>query len=154
MTCTPLSSCTFHSFPFCVSRPGKEQLRSAYFAFPMVDSKVLLKGIHVPVDSSMLQIAVDETDKYFVFDAGFKVPSEEEPSGEFTPSLLVSKDPLAKIQGSEVVKCQDFMLAGIGCKMQRGYFVRFAHPKKPSSFVIWSGYVNMAKPQIQMQGNY
>lgn len=119
----------------------------------MVDTKVLLRSIAVPVDSQLL--TVDETDKYFVFEAtGFKVPCEEEPSGEFTPTLLVSKEPLTKIQGTEAaIKSPDFMLAGVGsCNLQKGYFVRFVHPKHPSTFVIWSGYVNMTKPQIQMQG--
>ena len=40
-------------------RPGKEQLRSAYFAYPLVDTKALLKCIVVPVDASMLQALSD-----------------------------------------------------------------------------------------------
>lgn len=136
-------------------RPGKEHVRSAYYAFPMVDTKVLLRSICVPLDSALL--TEDESGKYFAFNAtGFKVPCDDEdiePSGEFSPSLLVSKEPLTKVQGSHDVRSPDFMLAGVGCKMQKGYFVRFVHPKHPSTFVIWSGYVNMAKPQIQMQGN-
>lgn len=133
-------------------RPGKEHVRSAYYAYPMVDTKVLLKSIAVPVDPTTL--VVDETDKYFVFEkTGFKVPNDDEPSGEFMPTLLVSKKPLTKISGAEEIKSPDFMLAGVGaCKLNKAYFVRFVHPKQPSSFVIWSGYVNMAKPQIQMNG--
>ena len=37
-------------------RPGREHVKSAYSAYPLVDSKVLLKGVAVPVDSSMLQV--------------------------------------------------------------------------------------------------
>lgn len=37
-------------------RPGIEHVRSAYFAFPLVDSKILLKSIAVPVDHTMLQV--------------------------------------------------------------------------------------------------
>ena len=136
-----------------ICRPGKEHLRSSYFAYPLVDTKVLLASIAVPIDPATSLVTVD--DKYFAFDAGFKVPNGED--DEFTPQLLLSKDPLTKINSkSSNIPSPDFMMvASTGSfQLQRAYFARFVHPKHPGNFIIWSGFVNMSKPQIQMQGTH
>lgn len=97
---------------------------------------------------------VDESEKYFAFETGFRVPSEEE-DGDFSPMLLISKDPFLKVPGDKsTVPSPDFMLCSstAGFALARAYFARFVHPKHQDKMVIWSGYINMSKPQIHMQG--
>jgi hypothetical protein len=57
-------------------RPGKEQLRSIYYGFPLVDTRILLEGIKLPasVDAPEEALMVDETENYFVFETNFEVP--------------------------------------------------------------------------------
>lgn len=135
-------------------------MRSAYFAYPLVDTKVMLRSIVVPVDSAMLQ--VDESEKYFAFEAGFKVSSppsstEEEEQQEFTPLLLISKDPFVKVNpDGKPLPSPDFMLCSSSSSfaLPKAYFARFVHPGFQHKMILWSGYVNMGKPQIHMQGNF
>lgn len=76
---------------------------------------------------------VDETERYFAFEAGFRVPNEEE--GEFMPLLLISKDPFTKVNpDGKSLASPDFMLcsAGTGSSafaLSKAYFARFVHPK-------------------------
>ena len=96
---------------------------------------------------------MDDTERFFAFDAGFRIPHEEE--GDFTPLLLISKDPFTKVNpAGRALPSPDFMLcaSSTSFSMARAYFVRVVHPKHQSTMISWSGYVNMGKPQIQMQG--
>jgi hypothetical protein len=52
-------------------RPGKEHLKSMYYGYPLIDTRILLRSIGVPVDPESL--TVDETENYFVFETDFEV---------------------------------------------------------------------------------
>ena len=53
-------------------RTGKDQIKSMYHGFPLINTRELLGSIVVPVDSESL--TVDESENYFVFETGFSVP--------------------------------------------------------------------------------
>jgi hypothetical protein len=152
-------------------RPGKEHIKSMYYGFPVVDTKILLQCVSVPVDSSML--TVDDTENYFVFETGFKVAfpvlkgdeeDNEDEKGEesdfldgeeqmLCPHLYISKDPFTSVKGSSAPPTPDFMLVGsTDALLQKAYFARFVHPAHPQKCVLWGGYINMSKPQITMPG--
>lgn len=162
-------------------RPGKEHLKSMYYGFPIIDTKVLLQSIVVPVDSDSL--TVDETENYFVFEAGFKVAfpkvregvvdseaassdqcddedeekaaangDDDDEEEMLCPHLYISKDPFTHVKGGHVLPTQDCMMVGANVQLQKAYFARFVHPLHPQRCVLWGGYVNMSKPQITMPG--
>jgi hypothetical protein len=51
-----------------------------------------------------------------------------------------------------MVKSADFMLADAKTTLKRAYSICFMHPKLKEEFIAWQGFVNMCKPQMQMQG--
>ena len=162
-------------------RPGKEHIKSMYYGFPVIDTRILLQCVSVPVDASML--TVNDTENYFVFETDFQVAfpvlkkgddetndggddagarSEEDcQSSEFMdgeeqmlcPHLYISKDPFINVKGPNAVRTPDFMLVGsTDVVLQKAYFARFVHPTHPQRCVLWGGYINMSKPQITMPG--
>ena len=127
-------------------RPGKEQQRSAYFAYPLVDSQVILQGIPRSVEDEL-----EEEDGKFMCKAGFKLPDEEETGEDFEPLLCISTEAKSS-SGKEPLKSPDFMLADSQTSLQKAYSISIIHPKMRNEFVAWEGLVNMSKPQVQMQG--
>lgn len=95
---------------------------------------------------------MDESERYFAFETAFTLPDGEEQ--EFQPLLLISKDPFTKVNPNGApLPTPDFMLSSATpFSLQKAYFARFVHPKQQDKIVAWSGYVNMSKPQIHMQG--
>lgn len=127
-------------------RPGKEQQRSAYFAYPLVDSQVLLQGIPRSMEDEL-----QEEDGKFICKAGFKLPDEEESGEDFEPLMCISTEAKSST-GKQPLKSPDFMLADSQTSLQKAYSISLVHPKMRNEFVAWEGLVNMSKPQVQMQG--
>jgi hypothetical protein len=148
-----------------------------YYAYPLVDTRIMLKSISVPIDPDSL--TVDETENYFVFETDFKVAfplglkdggeqddeevgedaDDEEIEGEemLRPHLYISKDPFPSVKpsnsSSHTLASPDFMLVGsTDIALGKAYFARFVHPRHAHKCVLWGGYINMCKPQITMPG--
>jgi hypothetical protein len=69
------------------------------------------------------------------------------------PLLLVSRDPFTNVLGEHGLKTPDFMMVGNNVQLpQRSYYVRFVHPILQHQCILWSGYINLSKPQITMPG--
>ena len=59
----------------------------------------------------------------------------------------------AQIIGEHALKTPDFMLVGNNVQLShRAYYARFVHPVLRHRCILWSGYINLAKPQITMHG--
>ena len=70
-----------------------------------------------------------------------------------SPLLLVSRDPFTNVLGEHALKTPDFMMVGNNVQLpQRAYYVRFVHPILQHQCILWSGYINLSKPQITMPG--
>ena len=70
-----------------------------------------------------------------------------------SPLLLVSKEPFTQILGEHALKTPDFILVGNNVQLNhRAYYARFVHPILEHRCILWSGYINLAKPQITMPG--
>lgn len=98
-----------------------------------------------------------EDESVLAFDAGFKLPAAED-TPEFTPLLLVTRE---CYQSTE--KCfpgvvetpllsADFMLADSKTRLNKAYGISFVHPEQRQDFVVWKGFANMCKPEMQMPG--
>ncbi len=156
-------------------RPGKEHLKSMYYGYPLINTRILLSSIVVPVDPDSL--TVDETENYFVFETGFEVAfparirdvdadggddaegdddDEDEEEERLRPHLYISKDPFQGIKGAGAqVPSPDFMMVGsTDTALHKAYFARFVHPQHPHKCVLWGGFISLAKPQITMPGEY
>jgi len=57
------------------------------------------------------------------------------------------------VVGEHRLKTPDFMLVGNNVPLSKSYYVRFVHPILEHRCILWSGYINLAKPQITMPGN-
>ncbi len=70
------------------------------------------------------------------------------------PLLLVSTEPFTAVAGEHRLKTPDLMLVGNNVPLARAYYVRFVHPVLEHRCILWSGYINLAKPQITMPGTH
>ena len=130
----------------------------------------------IPLDPALAKL--DDTENYFLFRTNFQMslPSampgkpvkdrEEEDENEeddeedipeqheemLTPLLLVSKEPFTQVVGEHRLRTPDFMMVGNNVQLQRAYYARFVHPALQHRCILWSGYINLAKPQITMPG--
>ena len=130
-------------------RPGKEQLRSSYYAYPLVDTRILLQGIPSSPDGLQQQEAQGSA-FFYAFNAGFKLPDDNE--GDFEPLLRVACQPGSNNEAGANIHSPDFMLADSEMALKRAYAISLVHPELKEEFVVWKGFVNMCKPQLQMQG--
>ena len=130
-------------------RPGKEQLRSCYYAYPLVDTKILLQGIPTSSEAEG-HFEEDENSQEYVFSSGFKLPDDD--NGDFEPMLRISRQSTHLLSSGAVIQSPDFMLCDSQTIPKKAYAMRLLHPVLKEDFVVWKGFVNMSKPQMQMQG--
>lgn len=124
----------------------------------------------MPIDPESLM--VDDTENYFAFRADFQVafpsgPLSSAPDGAgddehgedeegeelMNPLILISKEPFTNIKGEHKrPKCPDFMLVSPNVQLARAYYARIVHPVLQHQCILWSGYINMTKPQITSSG--
>lgn len=95
----------------------------------------------------------DESGKYYVFESNFTLPSiNEEENEDYRPIFMISKEQV-KNSGGGMIKSQDFMLvADSSFKLEKAYSIQIVHPIHKEDCIAWKGFVNMSKPQMQMQG--
>lgn len=120
------------------------------------------------MDPASLQ--VDDTENYFAFRCGFEVAFPSSPSegvggkgsvdmdfereDMLHPLLLISREPFANVFGEKKMQSPDFMMVGANTHLVKGYYARFVHPVHQHKCILWSGYINMSKPQILSSGEY
>ena len=132
----------------------QEQLKSAYYAYPLVDTKILLSCIGPCTEAELLD---DESGTCYRFMSPFTLPSPDEAQEDYHPIFVISKDHVKCTYPhcSKEIPSADFMLvADSGYKLEKAYSIRLQHPIHKADSIAWNGFVNMSKPLMHMQGKF
>jgi hypothetical protein len=129
----------------------QEQQKSAYYAYPLVDTKLLLQCVIPSAEAELNK--QDESGSYYIFESTFTLPSANEEEEDYKPLFMISKDHVKSISSLADVRSTDFMLvADPGFKLEKAYSIKLVHPQHKDSCIAWNGFVNMSKPLMHMQG--
>lgn len=165
-------------------RQGREPTKSMLYGYPLINTTELLQSIPVPLDAALAKLDETENYFSFKTHFQMLLPSsmpgravkasddendedndqnneetnedneDETPEELMYPLLLVSKEPFTQVVGEHQLKTPDLMLVGNNVALGRAYYVRFVHPVLEHRCILWSGYINLAKPQITMPGMF